>query len=438
MAFRDALLAAADYVGPAQVNNICKHLPAEWIEQALAATGTATLRRRRLPAEQVIWLVLGMALMRDRPIEEVVTKLDLALPGANGAIARSAIPQARARLGDEPMQWLFERSALAWSTQSADANRYRGLAVYGIDGTTLRVADTPDNRAEFGGASSSRGDSGYPQVRLVCLMVLSSHELAAANFGPYATHELKYARPLIDQIHDRSLTIVDRGFFGASFLIGLTRSGSERHWMTRARSTTKWRVIEQYGPDDALVEMDVSSEARRKDPSLPQTWRVRAVRYKRPGHEPKTLLTSLLDPVTYAAKELAALYHERWELELAYDELKTEMLDRRESIRSKTPMMVRQEIWGLLLAYNLVRLEMERVAAEARVPPTRISFIMALRLIRDEWLWSSDSRPGAIPGHLHNLRRDLKRFILPPRRAERTYPRAVKVKMSNYPRKRPI
>ncbi|WP_049949718.1 transposase domain-containing protein [Sorangium cellulosum] len=162
MAFRDALLAAADYVGPAHVDNICKHLPAEWIEQALAATGTATLRRRRLPAEQVIWLVLGMALMRDRPIEEVVTKLDLALPGANGAIARSAIPQARARLRDEPMQWLFERSALAWSTQSADANRYRGLAVYGIDGTTLRVADTPDNRAEFGGASSSRRDSGYP------------------------------------------------------------------------------------------------------------------------------------------------------------------------------------------------------------------------------------------------------------------------------------
>nr|WP_267898818.1 transposase domain-containing protein [Sorangium cellulosum] len=124
---------------------MCSNLPAEWVEQALAATGTATLRRRRLPAEQVMWLVLGMALMRDRPIEEIVTKLDLALPDANGATARSAIPQARARLGDEPMQWLFERSAQVWSTQSADAHRYRGLAVYGIDGTTLRVADTPSS-----------------------------------------------------------------------------------------------------------------------------------------------------------------------------------------------------------------------------------------------------------------------------------------------------
>ncbi|XXY21451.1 transposase domain-containing protein [Sorangium sp. So ce216] len=129
MALRDALLTAADYIGPAQVDNVCKHLPVEWIEQAFAATGTATLRRRRLPAEQVIWLVLGMALMRDRPIEEVVTKLDLALPGANGAIARSAIPQARARLGDEPMQWLFERSAQTWSKVSAEAHRYRGLSL---------------------------------------------------------------------------------------------------------------------------------------------------------------------------------------------------------------------------------------------------------------------------------------------------------------------
>ncbi|MGK3989601.1 IS4 family transposase [Sorangium sp. So ce136] len=438
MALRDALLTAADYIGSAQVDNVCKHLPVEWIEQALAATGTATLRRRRLPAEQVIWLVLGMALMRDRPIEEVVTKLDLALPGANGAIARSAIPQARARLGGEPMQWLFERSAQTSSKVSAEAHRYRGLSLYGIDGTTLRVADTADNRDEFGGASSPRGDSGYPQVRLVCLMVLRSHQIAAANFGPYSTSELKYALPLLDSISDRSLTIVDRGFFGALFLIGLTRRGSERHWMSRACSHNKWRVIESYGRDDALVEMDVSAQARRKDSSLPQTWRMRAVRYHRPGHQPSTLLTSLLDPVAYPAQELVALYHERWELELSYDELKTDLLDRRESIRSKKPNTVRQEIWGLLLAYNLVRLEMECVSAEARLPPTRISFLMALRLIRDEWLWSVDSRPGAIPGHLSALRRDLKRFILPSRRAERTYPRAVKVKMSNYARKRPL
>lgn len=99
-------------------------------------------------------------------------------------------------------------------------------------------------------------------------MVLRSHQIAAANFGPYSTSELKYALPLLDSIPDRSLTIVDRGFFGALFLIDLTRRGSERHWMTRACAHNKRRVVEWYGPDDALVEMDVSSKARRKERPL--------------------------------------------------------------------------------------------------------------------------------------------------------------------------
>ncbi len=133
---------------------------------------------------------------------------------------------------------------------------------------------------------------------------------------------------------------------------------------------------------------------------------------------------------------LIALYHERWELELGYDEIKTEMLDREETIRSRSPERVRQEIWGILLAFNLVRLEMERVADEAGVEPTRISFIRALHLICDEWLWSASASPGAIPRQLKRLRADIKRFILPPRRSERRYPRAVKIKMSSYPRKR--
>jgi len=114
------------------------------------------------------------------------------------------------------------------------------------------------------------------------------------------------------------------------------------------------------------------------------------------------------------------------------------MLERKEAIRSKTPRGVAQELWAVAIAYNLVRLEMERVAAEAGVPPNRISFTMSLRLIRDEWMWSSGGAPGAIPKHLRELRQDIKRFILPPRRSVRSYPRAVKLKMSNYARKRPV
>jgi hypothetical protein len=131
-----------------------------------------------------------------------------------------------------------------------------------------------------------------------------------------------------------------------------------------------------------------------------------------------------------------SLYHERWEIELGYDEIKTEMLDREEAIRSKTPDGVRQELWGILIAYNLIRLEMERVAAAAKVEPVRISFVNAMRLICDEWLWCAIASPGAIPKHLRNLRAALTGLVLPPRRSERSYPRAVKIKMSNYPRKR--
>jgi hypothetical protein len=181
----------------------------------------------------------------------------------------------------------------------------------------------------------------------------------------------------------------------------------------------------------------VSYYAREANPHLPRKWYARAIQYQRRGFPPQILLTSLLEPELYPAKEIAALYHERWEIELGYDEVKTKMLDRQEAIRSRTPAGVGQELWGVALGYNLVRLEMVRIAEEADVPPNRISFVMALRLIRDEWLWSAVASPGAIPRHLRELRAEVLHFVLPPRRSERRYPRAVKIKMSNYARKRP-
>ncbi len=436
MHLASSLASTAAVPRPEKFGAFAKHLPHEWIEQALQATGSATVRKRRLPAEQVVWLVLGMALFRDRSIVEIVDKLDLALPGAGEApIAPSAVPQARARLGEEPMAWLFGRSAQNWAHASADRHRWRGLALYAVDGTALRVPDSVENRAHFGSAKG-RTQSGYPMTRAVALMAARSHLLAAARFGPYTRGEHSYANELWSEVPDRSLTIVDRNFLVAGVLIPLSRAGQERHWLIRAKKNTSWRVVKRLGPKDELVEMEVSYQARKKDHTLPKVFLARAIRYQRKGFRPQTLLTSLLDADRYPAAEMAGIYHERWEIELGYDEIKTEVLEREESIRSKSPTAVAQEIWGILLAYNLVRLEMERVADEAGVEPTRISFITALHLVCDEWLWCAVASPGAIPKHLHNLRAKLARLILPPRRA-RTYPRAVKVKMSSYPRKRP-
>lgn len=433
-----ALTAVADLPRPDSFEDLRRHIDPEWVQQALDATGTATLRRRRLPAEQVVWLVLGMALLRDRSIVHVADSLDLALPGSRGhTAAPSAIAQARARLGEEPMAWLFDTCAQRWAHGSADRHRWRGLALYGVDGTTLRVWDSLENREFFGLPSGgSRGDAAYPQVRLVALAALRSHLIAAASFGPYSSGEGTLALDLWSRLPDQSLCILDRNFLAANVLIPLARDGHERHWLLRAKKNTRWREIERLGKDDYLVEMKVSPFARRKDPSLPKTWVARAIRYCMPGFQPQWLLTSMLDSKVYPAREVAALYHERWEIEHAYDEIKTEILDREETIRSRTPQTVRQEIWGILLAFILVRLEMERVADEADIEPTRISFITALHLVCDEWLWSATAAPGSIPRQLKRLRADLKRFILPPRRPKRRYPREVKIKMSSYPRKR--
>ncbi|MEK7703905.1 MAG: transposase [Myxococcota bacterium] len=195
---------------------------------------------------------------------------------------------------------------------------------------------------------------------------------------------------------DDSLTVVDRNFLAAPVLIPLQKSGTNRHWLTRA------------------------------------------IDYQRKGFRPQRLLTSLLDAKAYPASEIIELYHERWEIELAYREIKTDVLDGAGApLRSKRPEGVRQEVWGVLLAYNLIRLEIERMADEAKVKPTRISFAGALNLICDEWMWLAGTRtPGQIPRQLKRLRADMRRLVLPKRRRERSYPRAVKIKMSNYAKKR--
>jgi hypothetical protein len=429
MRFDKAFHATATYAPPPELHDFRKHISPEWIDEALNATETATVRRRRLPSEQVIWLVLGMAMFRDRPMEDVVSKLDLALPGA-GTVARSSVAQARSRVGSEPIKWLFERCSSKWAHESASAHPWRGLRLYGIDGSYVRVPSTTENREKFGGHSPRGIECAYPMARIVVLMALRSHLLAAAHVGRYeGIHELECAKPLRDSIPASSLTVLDRGYFSAAFLLGIESKG-DRHWLIRSKKI-KYTVIEKFGRGDELIEMQVSPTALAKDPSLPKTWLARRIRYQIPGFREQFLLTSLHDPKRFPAREIVALYHERWELEQGYDEIKTEMLEREEAIRSKTPDSVLQELWGILLVFNLVRLEMQSIANEEKIEPTRISFVEALRLIRNEWDWLSVTSPGAIPKRLATLRRNVKRYILPPRR-KRSYPRFTKLKINRH------
>lgn len=434
------LLAAGEGERAESFELFARTLDLDWIRRALVSTGTATVRRRKLPAEIVVWLVIGMALLRDRSITEVVHHLDLVLPDARKAkvtVSDGAIAQARNRLGSAPLKTLFRETSASWAASAADAQRWRGLAVYGVDGTTLRVADTEENDAHFGRPSSGqRQAAAYPQVRLVALMVLRSHIVAGAAFGPWLAGEQTLASDLWTQLPDRSLTIVDKGFVNYPVFHQIGSGGSERHWLVRAKANLRWTVTRSLSPGDDLIELPIQRNHRRKDPDLPATLQARAIRYERPGFRPQILLTSLLDSKKYPADEIAELYHERWELEIGFNEIKTHTLERAETLRSKSPKRVDQELWGLLIAYNLVRLEIDQVAREIDITPNRISYRHALMLVRNFFVSAWLASPGVLPKRLSKLHEEMTLLVLPPRRP-RSYPRAVKIKMSSYPRKLP-
>jgi hypothetical protein len=432
MRIGEAFDEVAAYV-PEDFSALRQRLDPKWIEEALALAGVATIRKRRLPVDQVLWLVICMGLMRQRPIEDIVDALGIALPDERQtSVAKSSTTEARQRVGEDPLAYLFTITAAEWATRSAENDRWRGLMLYGMDGTTLRVSDSDENRAAFGGQNTHRGPSGYPQVRVIALLALRSHLMSAFRFADYGTGETTLARDIWREVPENSLTIVDRNFLVAKDLMHLECSGN-RHWLTRAKKNTNYAVVEKLGRNDNLVVIEV------KEAGLPRNWLMRAITYQIKGHPPSTLLTSLTDAEAYPARELVALYHERWELEVAYDEIKTHMLDRQESIRSRTVAGVRQELWGIAIAYNLVRLEMERIAKTLKVAPTRISFVVVLRAIQDEMRWMElrlgRGTTGAIPKDLETMRLNIKRMLLPERRT-RTYERAVKIKMSPYPRMR--
>ena len=436
---------------PASLTRFGRVLDVEWVELALQESGTATVRRRKIPAQLVVWLVIAMALFRDRSIQEVVSHLGLVLPshknkkGAAGeTVAPSAIPQGRSRVGSGPLQLLFVRTAQSWALSAADKYRWRGLSLFGIDGTTLRIPDTEPNREAFGLPGSSRGQSAYPQIRVVGLMALRSHLLAGIALGPCKgkkTGELTLARDLWPQLPDSSLVIKDKGFtdYGLFYRLNHDEQGQllpNRHWLIRAKSNLRWKTMKELGPGDELVELQISRKARKEDPTLPRTMVARAITYQVKGFQPQTLLTSMLDPDAYPAQEVANLYHERWEIEIGYDEIKTHMLERQEALRSKTPDGVLQETYGIMLAYNLVRKEMLDVAEEAGVDPIRISFRHCLQLIRifcivEAWTCAPANLPKRLTSHREMMESLL---ILPERRPDRRYPRHVKIKMSSYKR----
>jgi hypothetical protein len=430
--FSSQLHATTEILPVAGLDRLAEHLPMAWIEQALSATGTASIRRRRLPAEQVVWLVIALALYRHQSMPEVLATLDLALPSATEQpVSKSAVTQARQRLGASPLAHLFDQSACAWCRQDAEHHAWQGLSLWAMDGTTFRTPDSADNRVHFGAQAYASGKvASYPQVRAVSVTAIPPHLISDIAFGEYGQNEMLYAKTLIGRIADHSLTVFDRGFLCAEILVGLTMAGQERHYLIPAKSNTKWEVLSG-SADDCLVRMRVSPQARAKAPGLPEHWTARAVRMVSANGKERRLLTSLLDRRRFPAHALAECYRRRWEIETSYRELKQSLLGEALTLRSQQPASIEQEIWGALIAYNLVRLEMAKAALQARVEPTDLSFLRALHILQHEMIWAVGMAPGKLPAHLIRLRTQLQ-FAIVEKRRGRQCPRLVKALPKRY------
>lgn len=418
---------------PFDWNRLGQHLPYEWVEQAVQASGSASIRRRRLPAEQVVWLVIALALYRHQSISEVVDGLELALPATDASfVSKSGIAQARQRTGAAPLAWLFQASATNWAAQDQARYCFKGLSLFAMDGTTLRTADSAANRRHFGASMAAHDRVGsYPQLRAITLTALPTHLIRDTEFGPYDSNEMVLARQIIPRVPDHSVTVFDKGFLSAQLLCNLVSGGENRHFIIPAKSNTRWEMLGGT-PDDQMVRMRVSAQARKQCPALPEFWQARAVLAIDARGRQRILLTSLSDPLHFKAVDIVSCYERRWQVETSYRELKQSMLGMALTLRSQTVDGVYQELWGALIAYNLIRLEMAKAALEAGQAPDRLSFIRAFHTIQYEMTWAAVTRSyGKLPALLSRLRERLKQ--LPnDKRPGRSCVRAVKSRPFRY------
>lgn len=420
-------------------------LPTWLIREVLEAEGKQAKRRRKLPPELTLWLLIGMGLYRDLSIPNVLRRVVDGLAGVvNWGMAElptsTAIAHARDRLGWQTVREIFRRFTEFLRGKHEAATTWLGLPVYALDCSCFLAPDSEANEYAFGRAGASRGaaKSGYPQFRGLFLIAAWTHLVVRATFGPYNVGELTLAHQFLGQIPVGCLVLMDRAYYSFAWLSALL--DGRRHFVVRAKTEGRClrpKITKRFSKLDGLATLQVPTCTKRKHPDLPDTLTVRVVTYSVKGFRPVTLITDLLDPEAYPAKAIIELYHDRWEAELVYRELKTHQVAKRVVFRSQTSERVLQEAYGLLLAYNCVRALMADGAAEAGVQPRYLSFVDCLDRIRAALPLIAAASPAERPRLLAALLDSLAACVLPPRRAGRRCPRAVKIKMSNYARKRP-
>ena len=407
-------------------------LAPELIEQCLEDTGVVTLRKRRLTMDFMVWAVVGMALFRDMSMHQLVSHLDLMLPGKRPYVAPSAVVQARQRLGSDVMKRMFELTNALWF-EKLPTSHWHNLSVLAVDGTLWRTPDTPENNAAYGRTANQRAESLYPQIRMVNQIEVSSHLVTATEFGSVSeVSEVDLAAQLIEHTPDHSLTLFDKGLYALGLLEKWQRTGQERHWLIPLRKGTQYTVVHSFSDTDKQVELTLSPQAKKKWQGAPATLHARLVR-RTIGNKEVDILTSMTDPLRYPEADIVDLYAHRWEVEQAYREMKQYMLKNELTLRSKRPELVTQELWAMMVAYNLLRYMMAQMAYSLKhVEPNQISFKQASHYLVGQLHLLVHISPGKMPNALERMLDMASAFVLPDRR-ERHYPRAIKRRPQRYP-----
>jgi hypothetical protein len=376
---------------------IARFFPADKVREVLKETDRASVRERDLPAQVVVYYVIALALYMRSSYREVLRCLLegvqwLLDPSAQVKVAgKSGISQARSRLGTEPVKKLYDTVVAPIAEKRTKGAWYRRWRLVSLDGSTLDVADTAENEKAFGRPGASRGSSAFPKIRFVALLENGTHVLWAARMDKYATDELTLAESVIPALCKGMLCLADR-FFPSYKLWGMAvRTGADLLWRTRGNARLD---VEKRLPDGSYLSRIYASTSDRRNRRNGMI--VRVIDYCLKDVEGSEavyrLITTILDYAQAPAKELAALYHERWEIETALDELKTHLRGAQIVLRSKTPELVKQEFFGLLMAHFAIRGLMHEAALKADEDPDRLSFLHSVRVVQRRM-----ARYGAIP-----------------------------------------
>ena len=417
------ITVAGGRYAPGHLGELTQHLPFEMVDEALAATKTTQSRLRDLPSRVVVYLILAACLFPEVGYPGVWRKLTAGLTGL-ACITPSAggLGQARHRIGAAPLRWLFDLLRGPAAALGQRGTWWRGLLVCAIDGTTVTVPDNPRMLARFTKQRGNHGGTGYPQIRLVALLACGTRTVIDAVFGPTTIGETTYTPRLLRSLRAGMILLADRNFAAAALLADIAATGA--HVLVRLKNGRKTPILARY-PDGSYLSMLGRLRVRVIDCEI--TIATQAGRHTGTYR----LATTVLDHHRYPASELITLYHQRWEVETAYLELKSSILGGR-VLRARTPVGVEQEVYALLVVYQLLRTAMaDATATRPGIDPDRAGFTIAWQAARDQIIQAANVIAETVIDLAGTIGRHVLANLLPDRRL-RVCPRVVKRAISKY------